>query len=67
MPNAQPQEPPLALKPADAARLVGWNLTDLRQAYYSGRLPYYKVGKRVMIPRADLLAFMEQHRVEATR
>lgn len=50
---------PLAYSPAQAARVLGISRGSLYSALGSD-LPSFKLGRRRLIRRSDLLAFMEQ-------
>jgi excisionase family DNA binding protein len=48
-----------------AARLLGLSRHTVRAWLRDRRLPFYRVGRRVVINRADVEAFLLRHRVEA--
>jgi excisionase family DNA binding protein len=50
---------PLALSPAEAARLAGIGRTKLYEAIADGSLPIRKLGHRTLILRRDLEAFLD--------
>ncbi len=57
------QGPPLNI-PQAAARL-GVSKFALRAWLYQGRLPYFKLGRRVLLDAADVDTFLRAHRVVA--
>lgn len=57
---------PLAVGPAEAARLIGIGRTKLYQALGSGALPSYRVGTRRLIRIADLEAWLAGHVIVAS-
>lgn len=58
---------PLAVSPAEAARLIGLGRTKLYEALSSGALPSFRVGARRLVRIADLEAWLESHRASADR
>lgn len=52
---------PLAVAPAEAARLSGLGRTRLYEAITSGELPSLKIGARRLIKLADLEAWLDRH------
>lgn len=54
---------PLAVGPAEAARLLGIGRTRLYQALGSGTLRSFRVGTRRLIRLADLETWLEGHAV----
>jgi excisionase family DNA binding protein len=48
-----------------AARLLGLSRHTVRAWLRDRRFPFYRVGRRVLINRADVEAFLVRHRVEA--
>ena len=52
---------PLAVSPAEAARLIGVGRTRLYEAITSGELPSLKLGTRRLIKLADLEAWLDGH------
>jgi excisionase family DNA binding protein len=50
----------LAYGPADAARLIGHSRSGFYLLLASGTIPSFKVGRKRLIRRTDLLAFMER-------
>ena len=55
--------PPLAVAPAEAARLAGIGRTRLYEAITNGELPSLKLGTRRLIKLADLEAWLDRHTV----
>jgi hypothetical protein len=57
----------LPLKPA--ARYVGegWSPHTLRAWARQGKVPYFKLGRRIFFAKADLDAILRRCRVEAQR
>jgi len=53
----------LALRIPDAVAVSGLGQTTLYDAMQAGELAFVKVGARRLIMAADLLAFLERHRV----
>ena len=58
---------PLAVSPAEAARLIGIGRTKLYQALGSSALPSFRIGTRRLIKLADLEAWLEGHPVSPDR
>lgn len=54
---------PLAVAPAEAARLAGIGRTRLYAAIANGDLPSLKLGARRLIKVADLEAWLDRHAV----
>lgn len=54
---------PIAVSPAEAARLVGIGRTTLYAAISSGELSSLKLGKRRLIVVAALRAWLQGHEV----
>ncbi|WP_257168743.1 helix-turn-helix domain-containing protein [Bradyrhizobium sp. SRS-191] len=50
----------LAYAPAEAARLIGHSRSGFYLLLASNAIPSFKVGRRRLIRRSDLLAFMER-------
>ncbi len=57
------QKPYLTKK--EAAELTGWSIRQIDYKRKSGAIPYIKRGGRVLIPSADLIAYLEEGRVPA--
>ncbi|MEZ5961715.1 MAG: helix-turn-helix domain-containing protein [Hyphomonadaceae bacterium] len=55
------QTRPLAVAPAEAARLAGIGRTRLYAAIASGDLPSLKLGARRLIKIADLESWLDRH------
>jgi excisionase family DNA binding protein len=53
--------PPLAVAPAEAARLAGVGRTTLYAALSSGALPSLKLGRRRLIKLEALRAWLDGH------
>ena len=53
--------PPLAVAPAEAARLAGVGRTTLYAALSSGALPSLKLGRRRLIKLDALRAWLDGH------
>ncbi len=60
---ATPTTEPLAHRPREIAELTGLSLQFVYQLCADGRLPAIKVGRSVAVLHADLVAFLEQHRI----
>jgi len=53
------------LIPAEVAKITNRQLQTLANDRYLGKgIPYYKVGRSIRYKLSDVLAFMEQYRVE---
>jgi hypothetical protein len=53
------------ITPAEVERITGRRLQTLANERHQGRgIPYYKVGHSVRYKIADVLSFMESHRVD---
>ena len=50
---------------AEGAGEIGVAVVTLRKWLRDGRLPYFRVGRRVVLSRADIREFLTAHRVEA--
>ncbi|WP_315763094.1 MULTISPECIES: helix-turn-helix domain-containing protein [unclassified Bradyrhizobium] len=50
----------LAYRPAEAARLIGYSRSGFYLLLSNGELPSFKHGRKRLIRRSDLLAFMER-------
>lgn len=57
----------LAVSVAEAARLLSWNETGVWQAIRDGKLRSFKLGKRRLISRAALAAFVERRELLDSR
>lgn len=57
----------LAVDVATAARLLSWNETGVWGAIKDGRLRSFKLGKRRLISRAALAAFVERRELLDSR
>lgn len=57
----------LAVDVAEAARLLSWNETGVWGAIKDGRLRSFKLGKRRLISRAALAAFVERRELLDSR
>jgi len=64
--STEPAEPLELLDTNAAARLLGLAPASLEvdRCRHRLRIPYLKLGRRVLYKRADLLAFIDRHRVE---
>lgn len=51
---------PIAISPAEAARLVGLGKTKLYAVMGAGELPFLKIGTRRLIRVTDLEAWIEK-------
>jgi hypothetical protein len=61
-------ELPEVATPADVARVFHTTENALSQDRYLGRgLPYVKIGRRVRYLRADVTAYLEASRTQATK
>ncbi len=58
-------EVPELLTPAEAAAFLRISMTTIRKMLRERRLPYSKIGRRVLINRADLDALLDASRVVA--
>lgn len=54
------QHEPLAYQVQEAVRVSGLARTRLYDAMRAGALPFQKVGRRTLIMRRDLIAYIEQ-------
>jgi excisionase family DNA binding protein len=63
LPSAPPKAEPLAVAPAEAARLAGLGRTSIYSALGSGVLKSLKVGKRRLIALEALRAWLLSHEV----
>ncbi|MGE0044904.1 MAG: helix-turn-helix domain-containing protein [Hyphomonadaceae bacterium] len=61
MPREQSLPQPLAVAPAEAARISGLGRTRLYEAITSGELPSLKIGARRLIKMVDLEAWLDRH------
>ena len=53
------------LLPVEVVKITNRQLQTLANDRYLGKgIPYYKVGRSIRYKLTDVLAFMEQHRVE---
>ncbi len=53
------------VEPIEVERITGKKLQTLANERYRGTgIPYYKVGASVRYKLADVLSFMERHRIE---
>jgi hypothetical protein len=53
------------ISPAEVERIIGRRLQTLANERHLGRgIPYYKVGHSVRYKLADVLNFMERHRID---
>ena len=58
---SEPQQTrPIAISPAEAARLVGLGKTKLYEVMGTGELPFLKIGTRRLIRVTDLEAWIER-------
>jgi excisionase family DNA binding protein len=49
----------------EAAGMIRMPLSSFRQHVYSGEIEAYRPGRRVLVKRASLLAFVERARIGA--
>ncbi len=61
--SAPPKAEPLAVSPAEAARLAGLGRTSIYSALGSGALKSLKIGKRRLIAVEALRAWLLSHEV----
>ncbi len=61
--GARPQK--LYLTKKEVSELTGWSIRQIDYKRKSGDIPYIKRGRLVLIPSADLIAYLEQGRVPA--
>ena len=58
-------EQDLYIPPVEVERITGRKLQTLANERYRGRgIPYYKVGSSIRYKLADVISFMERHRVD---
>jgi excisionase family DNA binding protein len=57
----RPHVEPLALKPAEAAKLLGISPRTLWAWTHSGRIPCIRIGRVIRYPYAALKAWLESH------
>jgi excisionase family DNA binding protein len=50
----------------EAAEILGIAAGTLKRWIQDGRLPYFKLGKKIWINPADVQDFIQRNRVEAT-
>ena len=55
----------LRLSVEEAAPLLGVSVYMVRSLIRQRRLPYHRVGRRIVLDRKDLERFLTAHRVEA--
>jgi excisionase family DNA binding protein len=55
----------LRLSIASAAPVLGVSVFTLRRWIRERRLPYHRVGRRIVLDRRDLEAFLRRCRIEA--
>jgi excisionase family DNA binding protein len=60
---AQTELQPRLLDIPGAARYLGVRVYTIRDKIWSGQLPYLRLGKKFMLDRADLDAFVERRKV----
>ena len=48
----------------EAAQLSGMSLSWWRKKVFRGEVPYYKIGRRVLVDTADLEQIFRQNRIE---
>jgi excisionase family DNA binding protein len=48
----------------EAAPILGVSTFMIRALVRQRRLPYYKVGRRIILDLTDLEAYLRQHRIE---
>jgi excisionase family DNA binding protein len=58
-------EIPTNLSPAAAAKWLGISMTTMRTILREHRLPYSKVGRRIIVRLADLETLLDTTRVSA--
>ena len=51
---------PIAVRPAEAARMIGVGLTKLYEIIGAGELKPYKLGRATLIDVKDLVAYLER-------
>lgn len=61
MQNERTGSRPIAVAPAEAARLAGIGRTRLYAAISDGELPSLKLGTRRLIKLVDLEAWLDRH------
>ncbi len=54
----------LKLSVAEAAPVLGVSVFTVRAWIRQRRLPFFRVGRRIVLDRQDLEAFLHAHRVE---
>jgi excisionase family DNA binding protein len=67
MRNELPRTRPIAVSPAEAARLAGIGRTRLYAELGSGALPSFRIGTRRLIRLVDLERWVEGHPVSPDR
>jgi excisionase family DNA binding protein len=60
----QPQPQPKKLSVAEMATVLGISPYTIRSWVRERRIPYFKLGKRVLFDERDALALLENARVE---
>ena len=53
----------LAHRPRDIAELTGYSKPFVYKLISDGKLPAVRVGRSVRVMHADLIAFLEAHRI----
>ncbi|WP_395155533.1 helix-turn-helix domain-containing protein [Ilumatobacter sp.] len=58
-----PTTTPLSLRPREVSQTTGYSIAFVYKLIDSQRLPAVRVGRSVRVLHADLVAFLEAHRV----
>ena len=53
------------LGPVELARLFGVSKTSIYRLVESGQIPYYKIGGSLRFDHKDVVAYMENNRVDS--
>lgn len=61
--KAQDREKARLLSQADAATYLGISYWTLRDLVFRRELPYVKIGRRVLVDRLDLDAYLDRSKV----
>jgi excisionase family DNA binding protein len=52
------------LNVTEVATYLGLHRRTVQRYVQEGKLPAYKVGKRYMVRREDLIKFLEEHKIQ---
>jgi excisionase family DNA binding protein len=63
----QPARESATLSPLAFGQETGYGLNRIRDLLHAGRIKHVRSGRRVLIPRSEILAFLERELVEAAK